>query len=269
MSFSDQEIKKYIAFAEGLADAARSQTLPRFRNGIDVANKAGSSFDPVTEADRESERVQRELIAKNYPEHGIIGEEFGSSGADRPWRWVLDPIDGTRAFVCGITTWTTLIALEFEQMPILSVIDQPFTGERWIAANGATIFHHSGDAMTCTTSGVTDIKKARISTTDPRPTAYFTESEAAAYARIAEQSRIERFSLDAYGYGHIALGELDLIIEAGLQHYDYAALVPAIKGAGGVITNWRGEPVGSDDRNEVLAAATPELHAAAMDILIG
>lgn len=269
MSFSDQELKKYIAFAEGLADAARAQTLPRFRKGIDVANKAGSSFDPVTEADRESERVQRELIAKTYPEHGIIGEEFGASGADRPWRWVLDPIDGTRAFVCGITTWTTLIALEFEQRPLLSVIDQPFTDERWVASNGATIFRRGDETMLCNTSNVTDVKKARVSTTDPRPTAYFTEREAAAYARIAEQSRIERFSLDAYGYGHIALGELDLIIESGLQHYDFAALVPVIEGAGGVISNWKGELVGSDDRNEVLAAATPELHAAAMNILRG
>jgi myo-inositol-1(or 4)-monophosphatase len=267
MSFSDQDIKAYTAFAEGLADAARAQTLPRFRDGIEVANKAGSSFDPVTEADRESERVQRELIAKTYPEHGIIGEEFGASGADRPWRWVLDPIDGTRAFVCGITTWTTLIALEFEQRPVLSVIDQPFTDERWIASSGATVFRRGAESTVCKTSGVTDLNKARISTTDPRPTAYFTEHEAAAYARIAELSRIERFSLDAYGYGHIALGELDLIIESGLQHYDYAALVPAIEGAGGVITNWRGEPVGSDDRNEVLAAATPDLHAAAMKIL--
>ncbi len=269
MSFSDQELKNYAAFAERLADAARAQTLPRFRNGIDVANKAGASFDPVTEADRESERVQRELITKTYPEHGVIGEEFGASGADRPWRWVLDPIDGTRAYVCGIATWTTLIGLEHEQKPVLSVIDQPFTDERWIAFNGATLFRRSGETIACKTSGVTDIKKSRISTTDPRPTAYFTEREAAAYARIAELSRIERFSLDAYGYGHVALGELDLIIESGLQHHDYAALVPVIEGAGGVITNWQGERVGSDDRNEVLAAATPKLHAAAMEVLRG
>ena len=269
MSFSDQDLEAYAAFAEGLADAARAQTLPRFRDGVAVMNKARAAFDPVTDADRESERVQRELIAAAYPDHGIIGEEFGASGADRQWRWVLDPVDGTRAFVCGVATWTTLIALEYDKKPVLSVIDQPFTDERWIASHGETRFCRGGKTAPCKASGVTDLTKARISTTDPRPTAYFTEDEAAAYARLAELSRIERFSLDAYGYGHIALGELDLILEAGLQHYDYAALVPVVEGAGGIITNWRGAPVGADDRNEVLAAATPELHAAAMEALKG
>lgn len=269
MAFSDQELRDYLTFAEALADAARAETLPRFRDGVDVTNKAGASFDPVTDADREGERVQRELIAAAYPDHGVIGEEFGISRADRIWRWVLDPVDGTRAFVCGIATWTTLIALEHDQTPVIGVIDQPFTDERWVASNDTTLFRRGGETTRCRTSGVTDIAKARISTTDPRPAAYFTQAEAAAYARVAEQSRIERFSLDAYGYCHIALGELDLIIEAGLQHYDYAALIPVVEGAGGVITNWRGETVGSDDRNEVLAAATPELHAAAMEILRG
>ena len=269
MSFSDQGLEKFAAFAESLADAARAQTLPRFRDGIAVSNKAGASYDPVTDADREGERVQRDMIAKAYPDHGVIGEEFGASHGESPWRWVLDPVDGTRAFVCGIATWTTLIALEYEQRPVLSVIDQPFTDERWIAAGSKTQFRRKGEVVSCRTSPVTDLSTARISTTDPRPTAYFSEHEAAAYARVAELSRIERFSLDAYGYGHIALGELDLIIEAGLQHHDYAALVPVIEGAGGVITNWRGELVGADDRNEVLAAATPELHSAAMEVLKG
>ncbi len=269
MSFSEQELRDYAAFAEGLADAARIETLPRFRDGVSVSNKAGASFDPVTDADREGERVQREMIAKTYPEHGIIGEEFGASNPERSWRWVLDPVDGTRAFVCGIASWATLIALEYDQKPVLSVIDQPFTDERWIATGGKTIFRRGGALTACTTSGVTDISTARISTSDPRPLAYFNDQEAAAFARVAEHGRLARFSLDAYAYALLALGEFDLVIEAGLQHHDYAALIPVVEGAGGVITNWRGEPVGSDDRNETLAAATPELHAAAMDVLGG
>ena len=269
MNISETQINDYLAFAERLADAARGQTLPRFRDGIAVSNKAGAAYDPVTDADRESERVQRDLITSSFPDHGIIGEEFGAAGAEKPWRWVLDPVDGTRAFVCGVATWTTLIALEHQQRPAIGVIDQPFTDERWIGTKNETLFRRGGETKICKTSNVTDLATARISTTDPRAAAYFTDAEAAAYARVAERSRIERFSLDAYGYAHIALGELDVIIEAGLQHYDYAALIPVVEGAGGVITNWRGETVGADDRNEVLAAATPELHAQAMDVLKG
>ena len=244
------------------------ETLSRFRKGVAVVNKAGENFDPVTEGDKEGERVQRALIQEHFPEHGIIGEEFGVTETQGPWRWVLDPIDGTRAFVCGIATWTTLIALEYEEKPVLGLIDQPYANERWIGWGGKTVFRRSGEEV-CTTSPVTDINAARLSTTDPRATAYFDEAEAAAYARVADKARLERFSLDAYGYGHLALGELDLVIEAGLQHHDYAALVPVVEGAGGVITNWRGEPVGSDDRNEVIAAATPDLHEKAMDTLRG
>ena len=268
MSFSDHDLDKFAEFATQLADASRQETLSRFRKGVDVVNKAGENFDPVTEGDKAGERVQRALIEQHFPEHGIIGEEFGVMDAKGPWRWVLDPIDGTRAFVCGIATWTTLIALEYEEKPVLGLIDQPYANERWIGWNGKTVFRRSGEEV-CSTSRVTDINAARLSTTDPRATAYFDEAEAAAYARVADKARLERFSLDAYGYGHLALGELDLVIESGLQHHDYAALVPVVEGAGGVITNWRGEPVGSDDRNEVIAAATPDLHAKAMDALRG
>ena len=267
MSFSAHELLQYAGFAERLADAARAQTLPRFRDGATIFNKAGPWFDPVTDADREAERSLRDMIEKIYPDHGVIGEEFGKSGGAGPWRWVLDPVDGTRAFVCGVATWTTLIALEYKEKPVAGLIDQPFTEERWVAANGEAHYQHAGTSIPCQTSGVTDLSKARLSTTDPRPIAYFNEREAAAFARVAKAARVARFSLDAYAYGLLAIGELDLVIEAGLQHHDYAALVPVVEGAGGVITNWRGEPVGSDDRCENLAAATSELHAAAMEAL--
>lgn len=273
MSFSGQDISEFEAFASRLADAARRQTLPRFRNAAAVFDKAGDKpekdFDPVTDADREAERVQRELIAKIYPGHGVIGEEFGETKGEGPWRWVLDPVDGTRAFVCGIASWATLIALEHQEKPVLGVIDQPFTDERWIAAGGKTLFRRGDFSGLCRTSGVVDLAAARISTTDPRPTGYFTEREADAFARLSQAARLARFSMDAYAYGLLALGEIDLVVETSLKHHDYAALAPVVEGAGGVMTNWRGEPLGSDDRGETVAAATPELHAAAVKILAG
>lgn len=269
MTFSTAQINEFTAFAERLADAARGQTLPRFRKAATVFNKAGPWFDPVTDADREAERVQREMIEKIYPEHGVIGEEFGVSGGDGPLRWVLDPVDGTRAFVCGVATWATLIALENETRPVVSVIDQPFTDERFIGAPGVAYYQRHGERRQCHTSAVSELAKARVSTTDPRPQQYFSDAEATAFSRIADIAQLARFSMDAYAYGLLAIGEIDLVIETGLQHHDYAALEPVVVGAGGVFTNWRGERVGSDDRGAVVAASTPELHTEALAILAG
>ena len=270
MSLSQSVLSDYAVFARRLADAARRETLPRFRGRTDIIEKDGPQFDPVTDADREAERVMRAMIAAAHPDHGIIGEEFGKERADAQWRWVLDPVDGTRAFVCGAATWTTLVALERDGAPVLGLIDQPFIGECWLAVDGETE-HVRGDARTvCRTSGVTALAEARISTTDPRPAvAYFTDEEAAAFERVAHASRVARFSFDAYAYGLLALGELDLVLETGLQHHDYAALAPVVEGAGGVITNWRGDPPGTDDRGETVAAATPALHEAALKLLQG
>ena len=257
----------YRKFAEKLADLARDETLPRFRAGVDVFNKAGIWYDPVTDADREAERVQRRTLKAVYPDHGILGEEFGEENEGARFRWVLDPVDGTRAFVCGVPSWVTLIALEDSSRPILGLIDQPFLDERWIGDESGSVYITKGEKTPCQTSGVTDIAKARLTTTDPRHTAYFTSKEAAAFGRVDDAARLTRFSLDAYGYALLALGEIDLVIEAGLQHHDYAALAPVVEGAGGVITNWRGEPFNAGNRGRTIAAATPELHAAAMDLL--
>ena len=268
MSFSAQSLAEYAAFAVRLADAARKETLPRFRNAVGVNDKEGPQFDPVTDADREAERAQRALIAEAYPAHGIVGEEFGALHSDGPWRWVLDPVDGTRAFVCGAATWTTLIALEYEGRPVLGLIDQPFTDERWIAYGGEAQHLRGTAERACRTSGVTALSEARVSTTDPRPAvAYFSDAEAAAFERTAKAARVARFSFDAYAYGLLAIGELDLVIETGLQHHDYAALAPVVEAAGGVVTNWRGAALGVDGRGEVVAAASAELHAAALEAL--
>lgn len=257
----------FVVFAGRLADAARLETLPRFRAGSEITNKAGIWFDPVTDADREAERAIRRMIAAVYPRHGVIGEEFGAERADAEWRWVIDPVDGTRAFVCGVASWATLIGLEHRGRPMLGVIDQPFTDERWVGTPERTAYRRGGEERACRTSGVTDLKRARLSTTDPRREGYFTGDEADAFAAIAASSQVARFSLDAYAYGLLAMGELDLVVESALKHHDHSALAPIIKGAGGVITGWKGEPLGADKHGRVVAAATPALHQAAIEIL--
>ena len=267
MSHSTDDLKTYADFARRLANKARRETLPRFRAGALVVNKAGVDFDPVTDADREAERAMSAMLAETYPEHGLIGEEFGERAGDSPFRWVVDPIDGTRAFVCGAASWTTLIALQKDGASLLGLIDQPFSDECWIGYDGGAQFSRGGETSDASTSGLTDISKARISTTDPRIDGYMNADDVNAFARLAAATRIARFSLDAYAYGLLAIGELDIVAETSLQLHDYAALKPVIEGAGGVVSNWRGDPVGSDDRGEMLAAATPELHAAALEII--
>lgn len=269
------DIEASIALLARLAEEASKVTLAHFRKGAPIANKAGIWFDPVTEADRDAERAMRRMISHVFPRHGILGEEFGeeygeghSSTNPPDCRWILDPIDGTRAYVCGVPSWMTLIALEHYGESVLGLLDQPFTKERWIATNGKTMYSIEDQVSPCKVSPLTDLSKARITTTDPRRTqGYFDSDQADAFRRVAKASRLARFSLDAYGYALLALGEIDVVLESGLAHHDYAALAPVVRGAGGVMTNWRGDPVGTDDRGEVLAAATPELHQQVMEIV--
>lgn len=276
MADDNQEFSNYVALANRLADEASKETLPRFRNKTEVFNKAGLWFDPVTNADRESERAIRRMIQMVYPRHAIHGEEFGEElgknpdgeEGNSPWRWVIDPIDGTRAFVCGVPSWMTLIALEHEEKPVLGLLDQPFTGERWVGTRDETKYYHRDDVKTCKTSTITQLDKARITTTDPRRVqGYFDASEADAFRELSKATRLARFSMDAYGYALLAHGELEIVLESGLSHHDYAALEPVVLGAGGVFTNWSGDPVGTDDRGEVLACANHELHQKALVFL--
>ncbi len=257
----------FLAFAEQLANVARQETLPRFRSGVLITDKGDSAFDPVTEGDRAAERAQRALIRAQFPDHGIYGEEFGSENEQALWRWVLDPIDGTRAFISGSTTWTTLIALEREKEAVLGLIDQPFTEERWIGIEGESSHVRAGMRTTCRTSSVSTLANARVATTDPRPTGYFSPEESNAFERLATRARLARFSLDAYGYGLLALGELDIVAEAAMKRHDFAALIPIVEGAGGVITDWRGNRPNEEERGRVLASANQRLHEAALGIL--
>jgi myo-inositol-1(or 4)-monophosphatase len=265
----ETEIHGFIKFAERLAELARAQILPRFRDGGGIDSKSRIAFDPVTDADREAERAMREAIRAEYPDHGIIGEEFGAERGQLDFRWVIDPVDGTRAFVCGVPTFATLIALEQFETPILGLIDQAFTGERWIGANGGCSYIRDGGSIACSASSCTELSGARLTTTDPRASGYFDAAEAEAFAELSSKTCVQRFSLDAYGYALLALGQIDLVIETSLKRHDWSALVPVVAGAGGVISGWDGQPLAESPRGRIVAAATPALHAAALQVLSG
>ncbi|MEM8987730.1 MAG: histidinol-phosphatase [Pseudomonadota bacterium] len=264
--FSDDEITDLSRFAETLANAAGQAALPYFRNGAEPDDKSGggSDFDPVTVADRAAEDAMRALIENTYPAHGILGEERPEKPAESRFRWVLDPIDGTRAFICGAPTWTTLVALNVDERPVLSAIRQPFTDETWIGAPGGGVYKRGATSKSLQTRRSATLDKAHISTTDPSNTAYFNTAEADAFASLAARARVARFSLDAYAYALLALGQIDLVVEAGLAPYDVHALAPVVKSAGGLITDWRGQEAYS---GRIVAAANAELHAEALDVL--
>ncbi|MEM0927679.1 MAG: histidinol-phosphatase [Pseudomonadota bacterium] len=258
-----------IAFAHDLADAAAHETLPRFRSGTSITNKLETGFDPVTEADREAERVIRERIEQRFPDHGIKGEEFGEKPSDAPYRWVIDPVDGTRAFICGVPVWTTLIALEEDGVPILGVIDQPFLKERWIGyAKGEERVLNVTEPLRTQTSGCEQIAEARLMVTDMRAGEYLTTDEAEDIARLAQSCRVTRQGLDNYGMGLVASGEMDLVVEAGLNWHDIAAAVPVIEAAGGTITDWQGRPLRDTGGTiQAVVAASASLAEAASGIL--
>ena len=250
------------AFLHQLADAAARETLPRFRGAGHVANKDRGGYDPVTEGDREAERVMRALIERRYPRHAIVGEEFGTKTGRDDWTWILDPIDGTRAFVSGLPVWGTLIALYREGRPHAGMMAQPFTGERFWCDGRESRAVWGGQERTLRTSGETELARATLMTTDPR---LFNPAERKAYERLEGSVRMSRYGCDCYAYAMVAAGQVDLTVESGLQIYDIAALIPVIEGAGGVVSDWDGNSAARGGR--VIAAANPPLHAAALDLL--
>lgn len=231
-----------IAFARRLADAAAAAIRPHFRNLQAVDEKTGggyTNFDPVTEADRAAEQAMRALVAAERPEDGITGEEFGETESASGWRWYFDPVDGTRAFVAGLPLWTTLIALaDPEGVPVLGLIDQPVVGERYIGWPGGASLETSSGSMPLSVSSNPDLRTATIATTDPF---IFTPPEQGAWNHLRSAARISRYGLDAYAYARLAGGTIDLVAESGLRAWDVAALIPVVRGAGGLATDWRGE----------------------------
>ncbi len=252
------------AFFHDLADAAGAAILPLFRTRITVEDKDGrAGFDPVTEADRAAEAAMRRLIEASYPEHGIFGEEYGEKPAQGPFTWVLDPIDGTRAFIAGLPTWGTIIGLTRDGAPVAGLFDQPFTGERLWAVDGPTQYRDRNGARQVTSRRRDALADATLMTTTP---ALFDRgAERAAYDRIEALSRNVRYGGDAYAYGLIAQGHVDLVVEAGLQPYDVVGLIPIVTGAGGVMTTWTGASAAGGGR--IVAAGSAALHAQALALL--
>jgi len=262
----ESELEARLAFAHRLADAARAVIRPYFRRRIEVTDKGPHGFfDPVTDADKGAERVMRDMIANTYPADGIIGEEYGERSGDSGFVWVLDPVDGTRAFIAGQPLWGTLIALERDGNPVIGLLDQPFLDERFIGAGGVTELRNTSSTQQLKTRSCTGLADAVITTTHPM--LHFKDPERQLYFDVENRCRLSRYGGDCYGYALLAMGFVDLVIETNLKRWDIAPLVPIIEGAGGIVTNWEGRS--RTEGGAVIAAGDARVHAEALKILSG
>lgn len=253
----------FAAFIEKLATVSGETILPFFRTSLGVDNKkTGRDFDPVTEADRAAEAAMRRLIATNFPQHGIVGEEFGNERADAEYVWVLDPIDGTKSFIGGFPIWGTLIALLHHGQPAFGMMHQPFIGERFTGDNGAARYRGPAGARKLSVRRCASLGEATLYTTTPL---LMSEAERALFVGVEREVRLSRYGGDCYAYCMLAAGHVDLVIEAGLNSYDIAALVPIITGAGGLVTTWDGKP--AHQGGNIIAAGDARVHEAAMKLL--
>jgi len=224
-------IEAFVPFARELAAIAAAQTLPRFHRGVEADDKGGDAYDPVTEADRQAEAAIRRAIAARYPDHGVIGEEYGEDRADADFVWVLDPVDGTRAFIAGLPVWTTLIALCHQGRPLLGLISQPVLGEVFIGGPGlGAALHRGGEVTPLRTRKCPELRQATIATTDP---ALFGEAEHVLWERLRLATRLARLGCDAYAMAMVAAGRIDLVVECGLKRWDIDGPAALIEGAGG------------------------------------
>lgn len=267
MSLRRPSPSSFLDFAHSLADLAGEAVLPYFRRRLNVDNKAGSGgFDPVTAADRAAEKAIRSAIAKKFPDHGIIGEEFPERPGAGRYTWVLDPIDGTRAFIMGSPLWGTLIGLNDKGTPILGMMDQPFTRERFWGVRGhARMRELDGRTRKLKTRGCDRIRDAVLTTT--HPDLFVPRSDADAFERLTRKVRMTRYGGDCYGYCLLAAGYVDLVVEVGLKPHDVAALIPIIEGGGGLITTWEGTSATKGGR--IVAAGDARMHEEALAILNG
>lgn len=247
-----------------LADAAKAETLPRFRTGIAVDNKQAGGYDPVTEGDQAAEAAIRALITERFPDHGILGEEHGSIGLDREHVWVIDPIDGTRAFISGVPVWGTLIGFQSGGRARMGLMDQPFTGERYYADGEKAWYTGPEGEKEIRTRACRSLSDAILFTTSPH---IFTAPEAERYGKVQDKVRLFRYGVDCYAYALLAAGHVDLVIESGLKPYDVGALIPIIEQAGGIITTWDG--VRPEEAGRIIAAGSKAVHEEALALLSG
>ena len=246
------------AFFASLSTVARAAIAAEIAAGLSADNKEASGYDPVTEADRSAERALRQTIEETFPDHGIWGEEYGAVRAEAAVQWSLDPVDGTRALVCGLPSWAVLVGLIVDGEHVAGMIDLPALDETLLAVDGVT----ERNGVSVRTSGCELLAEARLATTDP-----YLFANAAPFERVRKAARLTRYGLDALAYARVATGDLDLVIESGLKRHDYDALVAVVRGAGGVIGNWAG---GRDlSEGAVVAAACQSLFDEAVAVLAG
>lgn len=259
-------LSELVALSHRAADASGETIVPFFRSNLVVDNKgAGAHFDPVTECDRAAEIVIRNTIAADFPDHAILGEEHGEKAASGRYRWVIDPIDGTRAFILGLPTWATLIGLEQDDRPVIGMMNQPYTRDRFWSDGSASYLRGGTDKVRRiqTRSQISDLRDAQLAST--HPDLFADGFEKAVFQRICETVKATRYGTDCFAYAMLATGLIDIVIEAGLKPYDIVALIPIIEHAGGVITTWDGGP--ARHGGQILASANPTIHQQAMDII--
>lgn len=258
-----RDLQELHETANELADVARAVTLPFFRSpNLSSDNKRPGGFDPVTEADRAAERAMRDVLARRRPLDAIRGEEYGEQPGTSGLTWVLDPIDGTRAFLSGVPSWGTLIAVCAGEGPVHGIIDQPFTGERWEGCAGFARHVSAQGQHPLATRAPRPLSEAILFSTFPE---IGTARERALFEAVSARVKLTRFGIDCYAYGLLALGQIDLVIEAGLNDYDICAPIAVIEAAGGIVTGWDGGPAHRGGR--VIAAANREIHAEALALL--
>ena len=251
---------EYELFAIDLAREAARVSLPYFRGAFEEIDKGGpGAFDPVTQADREAEAALRALIAIRYPDHGVIGEEYGEDRPDADHVWILDPIDGTRAFIAGLPLWTNLIALRAEGRPRIGVIGQPYLDEIFVGGPSGGRLLKASTQTRLAVRPCRRLNDAVIATTDPD---LFTGAEQGAWTQVRAAARLARLGCDAYAYAMLAAGRIDLVVESGLKVWDWSALVPVIVAAGGEVTDWRGAP--PDGNGQILAVGDTDIREQAL-----
>jgi histidinol phosphatase-like enzyme (inositol monophosphatase family) len=263
--FTPSDASDLWLVAENMADAASAAILPHFRVvNLQTDNKDAAGFDPVTIADHAAETAMREVLSELRPDDGILGEEHGRVAGTSGLTWVLDPIDGTRSFISGTPTWGVLIALSDADGPVMGMIAQPYVGERFMGGLGRARWTGPGRDAPLGTRATTRLSEATVFTTFPE---IGTLDQRRAFERVSHEAKLTRYGCDCYAYALLAAGQIDLVIEAGLNAYDIQAPIAVIEAAGGIVTQWDGSP--AHDGGTALAAATPELHAAALKRLNG
>ena len=253
MDLPPARIEALEALAIELAVAAGEVILPLFRadHGLEDKGPAKNGrFDPVTQADKAAEAAIRQLVSSRFPDHGFIGEEYGADRSDAEFVWVLDPIDGTRAFICGLPVWTTLIGLRHQGRPVVGAIGQSYLDEVFVGSALGSRLLKGGQARPLAVRACAGLHEASIATTDQN---LFTPDQLAGWSAIRDASRVARYGCDAYAYAMVALGVVDLIVETGLKAWDIEAAIPIIQGAGGWIGDWRGETIGSSGGQLLIA----------------